>query len=252
MLGRRRRKINPDQAPRDQFGRKSFHGAFTGGFAAGNQNTVADEKGFVSQPYFSSRENKAQPIPVQKMEDYMDAEDFDTMGRSQISIAERKDYNGPLGKFSNLSEQEVEILMHCGFGAADLYESNHLIMFSHMYQPVNPQTHVDDWIIVESPNWPQRPMPTTPSTFNPNEVIKLQPLKSITGEPVDELQDFSIDKMFVREGESEFAKENYQTREKRIYEPWEPDKLLYQRFRVQVIRGPEDHHHKKHRHRKSS
>ncbi|KAH0792142.1 G patch domain-containing protein 1 [Histomonas meleagridis] len=235
MLGRRRRKVNPSQAPRDQFGRKVFHGAFTGGFSAGNFNTVADSEGFVSQPFFSSRDRKT-VVPKKTMEDFMDAEDFDSMGKSQIKVAEVKKFRDSSGQLLSFSEQEVQLLEHFGFGVADLYGNQPFPFFSHQALQNDQEVDSNDWIDVPSPQYPPKNIQPVPTTFDSNKIINLPQLQSfisITPSAQDD-DTFSIQSMFHLEGEGEEAKERYGGPEKRTRVPWEPAKLLRQRFSVNV------------------
>lgn len=62
-----------DQVAKDKYGRRRFHGAFTGGFSAGFFNTVGSLEGWKPSQFKSSRQVKAQS-QVQKAEDYMDDE----------------------------------------------------------------------------------------------------------------------------------------------------------------------------------
>ena len=51
-----------------------FHGAFTGGFNAGHNNTVGSEEGFNPSTFVSSRSNRASH-KVQSASNFVDAED---------------------------------------------------------------------------------------------------------------------------------------------------------------------------------
>jgi hypothetical protein len=59
---------------KDESGRQRFHGAFTGGFSAGFNNTVGSEEGFKPQTFISSR-NKRAERKQQNARDFMDEED---------------------------------------------------------------------------------------------------------------------------------------------------------------------------------
>ena len=230
MFGNRRRKVNPDQAPRDQFGKKMLHGAFMGGFVAGNQNTVADESGFQSQPYFSSRFRKSQNVPQQKKEDFMDHEDFDDFGMSQIQVSQPKSYYGPHGPLP-FSEEEVHILETFGYTLDDLYKSKSpLFQFSHEYQPDDTSTGGDDWVVVPPIDFDEWPMPPLPPNFKPEPVHLpvLDDTVSTQSEP--KIEEFNMATMFHLEGEKEKAKVMYGTPEKRVKIRWEPAKLLRKRF----------------------
>jgi hypothetical protein len=59
---------------KDESGRQRFHGAFTGGFSAGFNNTVGSEEGFKPQTFISSRNKRAEK-KQQTARDFMDEED---------------------------------------------------------------------------------------------------------------------------------------------------------------------------------
>lgn len=226
MFGNRRRKVNPDQAPRDQFGRKIFHG----GFVAGNQNTVADESGFVSLPYFSSRDRKAPKLPQQKKEDFMDHEDFDDFGMSQIQVAQPKSYFGPHGPLP-FSEEEVHLLESFGFTLDDLYKTKSpFFQFSHEFHPDDTSTGGDDWIVIPPLEYEQWPIPPLPSDYK-SEPVHLPVLEDGSTTPAERpIEEFNMATMFHLEGEKETAKAMYGAPEKRVKIRWEPAKLLRKRF----------------------
>ncbi len=56
-------------------GRKRFHGAFTGGFSAGYQNTVGSRDGWSSQQMYTSSAGNRATMRQQRPEDFMDEED---------------------------------------------------------------------------------------------------------------------------------------------------------------------------------
>jgi G patch domain-containing protein 1 len=62
-----------DQVATDKYGRRRFHGAFTGGFSAGFFNSVGSLEGWTPSTFKSSRSDKARNMP-QKPEDFMDEE----------------------------------------------------------------------------------------------------------------------------------------------------------------------------------
>jgi G patch domain-containing protein 1 len=62
-----------DQVATDKYGRRRFHGAFTGGFSAGFFNSVGSLEGWTPSAFKSSRSDKAKEMQ-QKPEDYMDEE----------------------------------------------------------------------------------------------------------------------------------------------------------------------------------
>jgi hypothetical protein len=62
-----------DQVATDKYGRRRFHGAFTGGFSAGFFNSVGSLEGWTPSTFKSSRSDRAKELQ-QKPEDYMDEE----------------------------------------------------------------------------------------------------------------------------------------------------------------------------------
>lgn len=62
-----------DQVATDKYGRRRFHGAFTGGFSAGFFNSVGSLEGWTPSTFKSSRSDRAKEMQ-QKPEDYMDEE----------------------------------------------------------------------------------------------------------------------------------------------------------------------------------
>lgn len=69
------------QEAKNEAGAKRFHGAFTGGFSAGFQNTVGSAEGWKPSTFHSSRAKKAAQICTNvkdsyKIEDFMDKEDL--------------------------------------------------------------------------------------------------------------------------------------------------------------------------------
>lgn len=234
MFGNRRRKVNPDQAPRDQFGRKMLHGAFMGGFVAGNQNTVADENGFQSRPYFSSRNNKAQNIPQQTKEDFMDHEDFDDFGMSQIKVSQSKSYYGPHGPLP-FSEDEVFMLQSFGYTVDDLYKNkSKFVEFSHEYQPDDTSTGGDDWITIPPLEFDEYPIPSLPQDYKqgPVHLPVLEETNAAQSEP--KIEEFNMATMFHLEGEKEKAKVAYGNTDKRVQIRWEPANILRKRFCMSV------------------
>ena len=95
--------IFPDNLPRkkpvtlqeqvavDEFGRRRFHGAFTGGFSAGYFNSVGTRDGWKPQQFKSSRVSKAGGI-TQRPEDFMDEEDTSEFGIAPTGIRATLDY----------------------------------------------------------------------------------------------------------------------------------------------------------------
>lgn len=65
----------------ERTGKRRFHGAFTGGFAAGYNNTCGSEMGWKPQQFVSSRSQRQEA--KQEIEDYMDDEDLGELDMSQ-------------------------------------------------------------------------------------------------------------------------------------------------------------------------
>ncbi|KND04025.1 uncharacterized protein SPPG_01472 [Spizellomyces punctatus DAOM BR117] len=80
------------QEPRDEKGRKRFHGAFTGGFSAGYFNTVGTKEGWTPSQFVSSRSSRS-ALNTAKPEDYMDDEDLAEMS-GRIAATEEYDIIG--------------------------------------------------------------------------------------------------------------------------------------------------------------
>lgn len=75
----------------ERTGKRKFHGAFTGGFSAGFNNTCGSEFGFQPAQFVSSRSNRS--TVKQQITDYMDEEDlgeFDLGKTLQIQNRERE------------------------------------------------------------------------------------------------------------------------------------------------------------------
>ncbi|XP_033211365.1 G patch domain-containing protein 1 homolog [Belonocnema kinseyi] len=80
-----------DQVAVDEYGRRRFHGAFTGGFSAGYFNSVGTRDGWKPQQFKSSRASKAGGIN-QRPEDFMDEEDTSEFGFAPTGIRATQDY----------------------------------------------------------------------------------------------------------------------------------------------------------------
>lgn len=65
----------------DENGKRRFHGAFTGGFAAGYFNTVGTEEGWTPTSFISTRDQRVEFKQMTK-EDFMDKDDNPLVGRS--------------------------------------------------------------------------------------------------------------------------------------------------------------------------
>ncbi|XP_034249533.1 G patch domain-containing protein 1 homolog [Thrips palmi] len=80
-----------EQEVRDKYGRRRFHGAFTGGFSAGYFNSVGSEEGWTPSAFKSSRSEKA-TSQFQKPEDFMDDEDTGEFGIAPKVLRATSDY----------------------------------------------------------------------------------------------------------------------------------------------------------------
>ncbi|XP_051172526.1 G patch domain-containing protein 1 homolog [Leptopilina boulardi] len=80
-----------DQIAVDEYGRRRFHGAFTGGFSAGYFNSVGTKDGWQPQQFKSSRKKKFEGI-TQRPEDFMDEEDTSEFGIAPTRIGVTLDY----------------------------------------------------------------------------------------------------------------------------------------------------------------
>ena len=73
LQARRRARARAAEA-RDADGRRRFHGAFTGGFAAGFHNTCGSAEGWAPREYRSTRGARV-AVPQTTLDDVMDDED---------------------------------------------------------------------------------------------------------------------------------------------------------------------------------
>ncbi|CAH4023409.1 unnamed protein product [Pieris brassicae] len=89
-----------DQYAVDAYGRRRFHGAFTGGFSAGFGNTVGTPEGWTPATFKSSRMEKAQ-LSSQKPEDYMDEEDRSEFGIAPMQVQTQGEFSGQKRAKSN-------------------------------------------------------------------------------------------------------------------------------------------------------
>lgn len=88
------------QEPRDEQGRRRFHGAFTGGFSAGYFNTVGSKEGWKPADYVSSRTMRQ--TVTHGPENYMDVEDLEDY-RKVVDVNSENE-----GVKSKLLEQQCE------------------------------------------------------------------------------------------------------------------------------------------------
>ena len=235
MIGRRRRLIKGNQAPRDQFGKKTLGQSSIAGL--GYNATVADGIGFVSQGFRSSGSQRTQII-MQKKEDFMDADDFDAMGKSQLEVAEDK----PNQYIPEYGDTQVTLLRSVGYSFHDLQENlNGSILFSHQMFPEDSAPEFEiDWDTIQPPSLIFYSASLPPPTFKAENAIKIDPLPGnslFRSADHEDLNDFNLDTMFHIEGEVQEAKEVYGNNEKRLKMPWEPAKVLRQRFTTDLI-GP--------------
>ena len=78
----------------DENGKRRFHGAFTGGFAAGYFNSVGTEEGWTPTAFISTRDQRVNFVQKTK-EDFMDKEDNPLVGKleTQNLFAESKSFS---------------------------------------------------------------------------------------------------------------------------------------------------------------
>ncbi|KAJ3181775.1 hypothetical protein HDU87_000793 [Geranomyces variabilis] len=88
------------QEPRDEQGRKRFHGAFTGGFSAGYFNSVGSKEGWAPSQFVSSRNARFDPKnAAARPEDFMDDEDLEAASETrQIAATDEYDILGGTAK----------------------------------------------------------------------------------------------------------------------------------------------------------
>ena len=231
MFGQRRRKVNQDQAPRDQFSRKLLQGTFSP-FAT----SVADSRGFVSTGYFSSRARRAAPVS-QRAEDFMDASDFDASGRSQVSVARKTPYFLPSGAQTGFSDEEAALLFAFGFAPGDLRAGEVSNCFADGNQPYPAALAAGyDWLEVPQRKLVQYEVVAPPAGFKALPVkLPLRDLATGNMFAADEqIEDFNFLTMFHVEGEKDIAKEFNGAPEKRTVVAWVPAKILKKRFSIDV------------------
>ncbi|CAG9324433.1 GPATCH1 [Blepharisma stoltei] len=85
----------------ERTGKRKFHGAFTGGFSAGYNNTCGSEFGFQPAQFVSSRKNRNQV--KQQVTDFMDEEDLGEFDLGKTLEAQEKEANleGDKGEAKN-------------------------------------------------------------------------------------------------------------------------------------------------------
>ena len=93
-----------DQYAVDEYGRRRFHGAFTGGFSAGYFNSVGTRDGWKPQQFKSSRSSKAGGI-TQRPEDFMDEEDTSEFGIAPRRLQTTEDYTDAKKKGTKRARQ---------------------------------------------------------------------------------------------------------------------------------------------------
>ncbi|KAI8588846.1 hypothetical protein BDZ88DRAFT_420687 [Geranomyces variabilis] len=88
------------QEPRDEQGRKRFHGAFTGGFSAGYFNSVGSKEGWAPSQFVSSRNARFDAKnAAARPEDFMDDEDLEAASETrQIAATDEYDILGGTAK----------------------------------------------------------------------------------------------------------------------------------------------------------
>nr|XP_018904786.1 PREDICTED: G patch domain-containing protein 1 [Bemisia tabaci] len=85
-----------DQIATDQYGRRRFHGAFTGGYSAGFFNTVGSLEGWKPASFKSSKSSKAE-VRSQRAEDFMDEEDTSEFGIAPKAIRVKNTFSDSSG-----------------------------------------------------------------------------------------------------------------------------------------------------------
>lgn len=93
------KNIVSNEVVKDENGKRRFHGAFTGGFAAGYFNTVGSAEGWKPSEFKSSKNNRAKVIK-KTAEDYMD-EDDDPLLNSKIQTKKEFHTLDNINKFND-------------------------------------------------------------------------------------------------------------------------------------------------------
>lgn len=135
---------------RDEKGSKKFHGAFTGGFVAGYNNTVGSETGWTSAGAMTATRDKPLAAKSQSIMDFMDEEDlgpakvgvnivtssqFDSFGQNHTSTAnnllgdrvfgiDTKDVLGGLGRTNAIGFQMLQRLKEDGRQPSNMQNSS--------------------------------------------------------------------------------------------------------------------------------
>lgn len=102
------KRVVSNEIVRDENGKRRFHGAFTGGFAAGYFNTVGSAEGWKPSEFKSSRTNRGQ-IKQRTAQDYMDEED-DPMLSSKLQAKKEFDTFGKSMSKSTYADDENSII----------------------------------------------------------------------------------------------------------------------------------------------
>lgn len=218
MLGHHRRKIRASDVPRDQFGRRPSGFSLSRGPFAAARDTVADSEGFTSRAVYISSSRRTQTAP-QRAEDFMDAEDFDSAGIPQLQIADR--------------DISARLLCGVGFSADDARSSSAMLRFSHDVCAPAPCECPTAWIDVAAgkSTGAKRAWTAAPADFDCERKAALRDLCAPSAAPAP-AETFSISAMFHAEGEGELAKEIFGRGERRTVVPWQPARILRQRFAV--------------------
>lgn len=88
----------------ERTGKRKFHGAFTGGFAAGYKNTCGSETGFTPSTFVSSRVARASI--KQDISDYMDSEDIDQISLSKNLLTKNEKVGEKLLQTASFLDEE--------------------------------------------------------------------------------------------------------------------------------------------------
>lgn len=234
-IGKHRRKVGLNDAPRDKFGKKIFHGVFTGGIGFNAEEPNDDIEEFTPTQFHSSTDKPAQHITY-KMEDFMDDQDYDEQGKSMLKLAPQEPYKGLVHMPPNFNQIQVQMLKKFKIEPEDLinYESE---ILSHNIQPTNrllDAESVTEWIEEKQDEIVLNPIPKI-YDFD-SSLLKLPTIKgNIVGqEPTIDEDEFNFNALFHKEGELVSAKESFGRNFQRTVVPWEPDKRLFARYQINM------------------
>lgn len=129
----------------EKTGKRKFHGAFTGGFVAGFNNTCGSEIGFTPSTFVSSRERRG--TFKQDIKDFMDHEDQGEISLSK-NLLQRENIGGMLFDCMGNEDPQKKIEYGPTMPPEDIRETPKVDLFGLGYQP----SSADFAEVVKKPN----------------------------------------------------------------------------------------------------